>query len=82
MSLAHQIINEAMEMIAEHGWTIVKQNSSVFKWFKNGCKIEIKLTSDPKDGRPKIIAFIPPDVFGAEQQVETYKLKLKKLNAA
>jgi hypothetical protein len=82
VSVAHRLISQAMEMIEEHGWTIVKKGGSVFKWFMNGCKIEIKLTTDPKDGRPKIIAFIPPDVFAAEQQVEVYKLKLKKLNAA
>ncbi len=81
VALAHEIINEAMAMIEEHGWTIVQHARSVFRWFKNGHRIEIRLTTDPKDGRPKVVAFIPPGVFEVEQQVKTYRLKLSKLAA-
>lgn len=81
VAVAHEIIHEAMEMIQEYGWTTVKRSGSVFKWFKNGQKIEIRLTTDPKDGRPKIMAFIPPEVFAIEKQVMTYTLKLPRIAA-
>jgi hypothetical protein len=81
VAVAHEIINDAMNMIQEFGWTLEQRGGSVFKWFKNGHKIEIRLTTDPKDGRPKIVAFIPPGVFEVEKQVMTYRLKLPKMAA-
>lgn len=82
VNVAHGLINEAMDMIEKFGWTREQHSRKVFKWFKTpNSAIEIRLTTDPKDGRPKIVAFIPPAVFAQEDAVEVYSLKLKKLAA-
>lgn len=52
------------------------QDLKTFKYFHRGCALELKVTHDPRDGRPKMVAYIPADYFIAEAQAHVYKVRL------
>lgn len=77
-SVAHRLIRDAVEMIRQYGWTIENERGATFRWTIGGHRIELKKTTDPRDGRPKLMAYIPSAVFAHLESVETYDLKLPK----
>lgn len=75
---AHKIIKEAMAIIRQFGWTIERHNMATFRWTIGGHRIEVKKTTDPRDGRTKIMAYIPASIFEGEAEYSSHKLQLPK----
>ena len=61
---------------AKRQWTVEGPHGSTFRYFTNGCKLELKVQRDPRDGRPKMVAYIPSGYFAAIAQAQTYKVAL------
>lgn len=58
-------------------WTLEgPRDLKTFKFFTRGCALELKVQHDPRDGRPKMVAYIPADYFIAEAQANIYKVRL------
>jgi len=75
---AKTIIREMIEIVQQHGWTVENHISKTFRFFQHGHKIELKAQKDPRDGRQKMVAYIPAAVFESEAQLETYKARLPR----
>jgi hypothetical protein len=76
---AKKIVNDMLTVAEIVGWTVEEGEShKTLKYFKNGGRCELKVQRDPKDGRTKMLAYIPACVFTADQQAQVYKVHLPK----
>jgi hypothetical protein len=73
------IVNEMVEAAKTIGWTVDNGPSSkTLRYFKAGGRCELKVQTDPYDGRTKMVAYIPANVLIFENQAKTYKVRLPK----
>lgn len=75
--LAKNVINEMVSLARVNGFTI----GNNFHYFVHGVKLVLKVQKDPADQRQKMVAYIPPDYFVAEQQANVYQVVLPRLAA-
>lgn len=79
---AKNLINTLVSLARQFGWTVENANGKTFRYFKAGSKVELKVQRDPRDGRQKMVCYIPAAVFESEQQAKVYDVRLPKLKAA
>lgn len=76
VAVAKSAINIMIEG-AQRQWTVQGTNGgATFRYFANGAKLELKVQRDPRDGRPKMVAYIPAQYFASVAQTHTYKVAL------
>lgn len=75
-----KIVQEMVSAAKLIGWTVDHGPASgkTLRYFKAGSKIELKVQTDPYNGRMKMMAYIPANVLEAENQAKTYKVHLPK----
>ena len=61
---------------AQQRWTVEHPYGATFRYFAQGVKLELKVQPDPRDGRPKMVAYIPSQYFAVAAQVQTYMVAL------
>jgi hypothetical protein len=61
---------------ARQRWTVESPSGPTFRYHAHGFRIELKVQHDNRDGRPKMVAYIPAGFFVAEEQAKTYQIKL------
>jgi hypothetical protein len=73
------IVVDMVNAVALFGWTVDKGPAcKTLRYSKSGGRCELKVQRDPRDGRTKMVAYIPAGVLAFEQQSETYTVKLPK----
>jgi hypothetical protein len=60
---AKRFIWEMVKTAETKGWTTETHTKTLRLTLPNGKRAELKLQSDPGDGRPKMVAYIPPTMF-------------------
>ena len=73
-AIAKEIIGKMIEQ-AKQGWT-EEGYSKTLDYRPNGIKCQLKAQSDPRDGRQKMVAYIPALYFVALQQAQVYSVAL------
>jgi hypothetical protein len=59
------------------GWTSdYGPSAKTLRYFQGGCRAELKVMTDPADGRPKMVAYIPSAMLVG--QARTYLVRLPK----
>lgn len=74
--LAKTIIIEMVEIAHTKGFTVDTGHSRTLRHYIHGCRLELKVQKDPKDGRQKMVAYIPANYFIAEAQAKVYQVAL------
>jgi len=77
VDVAKQAIHTMIDGAKQH-WTVESSFGATFRHFTHGVKLELKLQRDPRDGRPKMVAYIPSAYFATNAQVQTYQVALPK----
>lgn len=75
VAVAKQAI-EIMVEGAKQQWTVEGPHGATFRYFTGGVKLELKVQRDPRDNRPKMVAYIPAQYFVAAAQAQTYRVAL------
>lgn len=75
--LAKKVIGEMIALARSKGFED-SYASKTFRYVVNGLTLELKVQKDPRDGRQKMIAYIPPDYFVAEEQAKIYQVFLPR----
>jgi hypothetical protein len=75
---AKKVIEDMKAAAKQFGWTVEHSNGAVFRYFSHGARLELRLQSDPRDGRPKLVAYIPSLWFKAHKQAKSYEIALPK----
>lgn len=72
-----KIVQEMVDAAKAFGWTVDHGPSSkTLRYNKAGGRAELKVQTDPYDGRTKMVAYIPANVLIFENQAKTYKVRL------
>lgn len=71
---AKELIQEMLMEARQNGWSKKSMNGATLYFRHNGYEMQLKLQSDPFDGRQKIVAYIPADYFQSQRMAQTYKL--------
>ena len=78
-STLKKIVNDMLTAARQFGWTVDNGDASkTLRYSKAGGRCELKVQRDPRDGRSKMVAYIPANVLIFEHQAETYKVNLPK----
>lgn len=70
---------EVMISGARQGWTVERYPVSTFRYFSHGVKLELKSQRDPRDGRQKMVAYIPANYFIAVNQAMSYTVTMPEV---
>lgn len=74
-----KIVADMLAMAMQFGWTVDNgPQSKTLRYSKSGGRCELKVQRDPRDGRTKMVAYIPASVLEMENQAQTYKVRLPK----
>ena len=77
--VAKGIINEMLATAKAVGWTVnVSPSQKTLKYAKFGGVCELKVQRDPRDGRTKMVAYIPAQVFIMEYQAKVYHVAMPR----
>lgn len=60
---AKDFIWQMVDIAHNDGWTIDSYTKTLRLPVANNKRAELKLQHDPGDGRPKMVAYIPPTMF-------------------
>ena len=60
---AEEVIQEMLDEARCNGWSERNQSSQTLYYESNNHELQLKLQSDPSDGRKKIVAYIPREFF-------------------
>jgi hypothetical protein len=60
---AEEVIQEMLDEARCNGWSERNQSSQTLYYQSNNHELQLKLQSDPADGRKKIVAYIPKEFF-------------------
>lgn len=69
VALAKEVINEMLSEVRVSGWTKKGYNGATLHYRVDGHDLQLKLQSDPYDGRQKMVAYIPAEFFQRAAQV-------------
>lgn len=75
---AKLVIWNMVKIVQAKGWTKENQNSKTFSVRWGNSEPQIKLQNDPGDGRPKMVAYLPPQMLNPT----TYTVQLPQKWAA
>ena len=76
-SALKKIVGEMLAAAEAFGWTVDEGDQcKTLRYSKAGGRCELKVQRDPRDGRTKMVAYIPANVLTFEHQATTYKVKL------
>lgn len=76
VAVAKRAIAIMIDGARQHGWTVEGPHGATFRYFAGGAKLELKVQRDPRDGRPKMVAYIPSTYFKASEQAKVYTVAL------
>ncbi len=79
VATAKKIIQDMQNAARVIGWTEDKgEQSKTLRYTKNGGVCELKVQRDPRDGRTKMMAYIPTAVLQAESQTKVYTVAMPR----
>lgn len=73
------IVNDMLQAAKTIGWTVDNgdKNKSL-QYSRAGGRCELRVQRDPRDGRAKMVAYIPANVLTFEGQAEVYRINLPR----